>query len=773
MGNIIVNVNGKQVAFPEGTSKEEMEAALKTLPADYGKTSEVTLSNESVDAIRKPAFPFSMADNLVNYFTAEGREDVPSYLNVRDKLPNQDLNMLLVNSLPMSNDRFEMSLKEIEPEATFRRDQTGNVIATFPVRKEDGSIDTSKDPVTFYPNPTGLDITDLYQTATTMGTGVVVGLITRGVGLPSTGWKGAGTIGFGEGSLIEGATSYMSGDTPRPINAISSGLLGIAGDTVLRVATGLARMMKNGVTNVIDDTTGSLHPKVTKELESLGIDPNQVSEELQKALNRDVRKNIDPSEAVASRVSQDLPVNVPLTKGQITQNASDLLYEDQIRKGTFGEQSRLAMVGGDADRAKALAQNTRAYQEMIAGDNPMIGINEAGSLAQSRLRDMRIKQFDKAGEAFNKLRETTGVSALLSPNFTANLRAELDAVSRNFTNEIPEVVERSLKDFDDLRLLPDGKSASINFDVKKAFGWRARMTQMSQSGGANGAFAKQMIKTFDDRMLNALSDDVMEGSKDAVNQWQGAIKGWKEAKEMWEGDGILKQLTDAGVRDGEQGVLKVAPEDASKLLFGAMNANWITKPNVTRNVLKLKEVLGEDSVEWNALRQEAILRLFATGQKKGTKLIGPTEELEQFSGGLFKKNWQQMKKTNMALLSSLFSGSEIQTINNFASVAERATTGATNTSNTATSLLGVVSKMLRLGPLTNAAVNTLGPIRSLSSSLRASRANNYVPKRSVPSTLGQELLNVGGTSIRSSLGVGAGAGSDEEVSNLVNSFMGN
>ena len=88
-------------------------------------------------------------------------------------------------------------------------------------------------------------------------------------------------------------------------------------------------------------------------------------------------------------------------------------------------------------------------------------------------------------------------------------------------------------------------------------------------------------------------------------------------------------------------------------------------------------------------------------------------------------------------------------------------------------MLGVVSKMLRLGPLTNAAVNTIGPIQSLSSSLRASRANNYIPKRSVPSTLGQELLNVGGTSIRSSLGVGAGAGSDEEVSNLVNSFMGN
>ncbi|CAN0460708.1 unnamed protein product, partial [Ectocarpus fasciculatus] len=61
------------------------------------------------------------------------------------------------------------------------------------------------------------------------------------------------------------------------------------------------------------------------------------------------------------------------------------------------------------------------------------------------------------------------------------------------------------------------------------------------------------------------------------------------------------------MRDGSQR-LAVGPDDAANYIFGRSGIG--AKKGLERDLVKLRDTLGPDSAEWNAIREEAFLRLF-------------------------------------------------------------------------------------------------------------------------------------------------------------------
>lgn len=139
---------------------------------------------------------------------ANRRDDIPTALTAGLGLPakkSAELTALLATTA--SDDRLQTGLMKIEPDAQFDKDEFGNLVAIFPRRNEKGEKTGGR--VRFYPNPQGLDVTDVMQASGALALGTGLGKAAQVAGAPVTGLLGGGLIGGTEAALVGGLfTAY-------------------------------------------------------------------------------------------------------------------------------------------------------------------------------------------------------------------------------------------------------------------------------------------------------------------------------------------------------------------------------------------------------------------------------------------------------------------------------------------------------------------------------------------------------------------------------------
>jgi hypothetical protein len=183
----------------------------------------------------------------------------------------------------------------------------------------------------------------------------------------------------------------------------------------------------------------------------------------------------------------------------------------------------------------------------------------------------------------------------------------------------------------------------------------------------------------------AVDNQLLIGDQSAVSAWKNAITNWAEYAKTWESKGgVLNVLTEKVTRDGQR-QLKVAPEEAANAIFTMTASGLASKTKLPRDLLTLKSKLPE--AEWNALRQEALIRLTDTAE--GAFRGGE----RQVSGVNFKKSWENLQRNNPGVVNNLFSKAERDTITQFANVAARATNAAVNASNSANAAAGAIQRI--------------------------------------------------------------------------------
>jgi hypothetical protein len=604
-------------------------------------------------------------------------ENIPLASQAKLGLPAKETaKMVALMATTASDDRLQSGIKNIIPGAEFQKDQFGNLVAIVPVYKDGEPTQQYK---RFYPNPQGLDFNDMMiaSGAASLGGPIVGGL--KALGAATTGLLGAASVGGTEAAIVEAVSSNLS-NKPYKLSDIPAGVAGgVVGAKAISMLGSLVNVFRKSPEAVLD-ASGQLKPEIAAQVSDMGIDPEAVTADTLTKIIKKVQEGVDPAESARLAEAASLPVPVPLTKGAVTGEPAQQIFEDMARKGSYGEAASNLLRGRQADTQAALQQNVDAIRGTIGGSSPTVSaIGGAGDTAQASLVAQREAAQRQANTLYKQARESG--PAFVDEDFgTRFIGSARDQMSDDF--ELSNVPMTG-KFIDDL-----GEVLSEGGDVRQLFAIRQRITSLGSEMGQEGVAARRLKGIFDTEMGTALDDALISGDEAAVSAWKSAISNYKDFASTWKSKGgILNKLTEKAGRDGDS-VLKVSPEAASNVIFGVSSSKLSSNPQIARDVLSLRKTLP--AAEWDGIRQEAFMRLANSG-----KAASGGQDL--FSGVNFRKEWRKMSTDNPAMIKALFSSEERKLIGQFANVAARATGGAVNSSNSAAAginLLGTLASML-------------------------------------------------------------------------------
>jgi len=661
--------NGTILQFPDGMSEADMLAAVKK---HLGETPAPSAP------IEPEADSRGMLERAGDWFKGNQKEDnIPLAYNAGLGLP-QDKAVKMLALLTTTNDpaRLESGIKNIIPNAEAQNDSFGNLVIASPVYRDGKATEQF---TRFYPNPKGLDVTNLMQISGALG--LAKGL-TKGYGLLSqapAGFKAAAAIGATEAGLVELGSSQMSDANFKFSDLVYGAGGGAAGQMAAQLGARIAQLFKSNPKSVLDEF-GNIKPEIAQQMQRAGLDPQRAREEMAAAMSQQVRQGVDVDEAARIAEAGTLPVPVPLTKGQVTGDKGQQLFEDSVRSGAYGESSAGMLNDRAASAQQALQQNVDAIQQRVAGDSPVIS-RAQGFQGGQAVSDALNTQFDAAKKTANDLYSTarqSGPAFLDEGAGNALLKASSGAISENF--ELVNMPKTSVL-LSSLTDIMSEKGGSI----RDLFAWRQKVANQIADGGSEGVAASKLKQVFNDQMADSFERSLISGDQEAVKAWSNAVSNYADFAATWKSkSGILKALTEKDVRDGA-GVLKVTPEGAANYILGANNSKLMKPGLIVNDIATLKKMLPTS--EWNQIRQEAFINLFSKGDaatKSGD---------DMFSGVKLRAEWKKLMKANPTAVKALFTQEERNLIEQFANVAARATGGEVNASNSANSAFNLIGRI--------------------------------------------------------------------------------
>lgn len=725
---IEVEVGDTILEFPSTMSQDEIRQAVMQFTGQEDKTFFQKVGDKTTD--------------VMEWFKGGQRDEtIPLAYQAKLGLPSDKAAKLVtLLATTASDDRLQSGIKKIIPNAEFMKDDFGNLVAIAPLYK-DGQ--PTQQFTRFYPNPKGLDVTDLMQASGAVTLGQALAYTGGAAGVPVTGLTGSGLVGLTEAGLVEAISSRLSDAAYKLTDPIYGFFGGVAGKKIADVGAGIVNMFKSKP-DALFDANGILKPKVAADLQKAGIDPETVTPDTLAQISAKVNQKIDPLEAQRLVEADTLPVPVPMTAGAVTGSKGQQLFEDMAASGGFGQTAENIMAGQRAKTQEAIQQNIPAIRDEIGkGSETITEIGQAGPGAQQFLVTQKARASKSADDLYTRARSS-------NPAFMD--QAEADVMVDRITNEMSENFEfenipGTAKFLTQMRdIVSDGA------DIRKLFALRARITNQSKELGQAGSSAGKLKDLLDDELTSALETALIYGDEAAVLRWKTAIRNYKDFSNTWNSKGgILNTLTEETIKDGTKSSLKVSPERASNVIFNA-SGKLSNNPQVVQQLTTLKNQLPLE--QWNQIRQEAFLRLARAGQ---TQKAG----VDSFSGDMFRKELKKLMSDNKGMLKTLFSPKELSLINQFASVSARATGGAVNASNSANASFNALGKLAaafgatNLGTYMTRAVG-INTVRNLYGSARA------------------QIATRGGTTPLPSIGAGPGgvAATDEEVENAINAQYG-
>lgn len=699
----------------------------------------IALATAIAEAQSKAEKPGVVSRIFTSIAGSDADPTIPAMVDARLGFPPaKSAQMTALLATTRSPDRLRSGIAKIEPDAEFGEDDAGRLFAVLPVYREGEKTGQF---LRVYPNEPGLGLTEAMQVAGAVSAAAPIGRALQAVGLPTRGAMGAASIGGTEAAVVEGASSQLS-DAPFQVTDIPIGAAGgVAGEKLFNVVGSLVSAARRGGAERVLGPDGRLLPGPAKLVRDAGLDPDQVTAAVAAEIQKQARAGVEPDAAAVTAMSRGLPVEVPMTRGQVTGSKGQQLAEDMMASGGYGAAAERTMAGFRTGQQEALRENVSAITEGLAPGSVPVSKGQGGQLAQEALVAARAGDKARADELYARARASG--AATIEPNEALNIA---DAARTTYREGFDPITAPQM---DGLLLRLDEIMANGG-DIKALQNWRKQVSNLrSGAPTVEAAAAGKVLRDFDERLTAAVDNQLLIGDQSAVSAWKNAITNWAEYAKTWESKGgILNVLTEKVTRDGQR-QLKVAPEEAANAIFTMTASGLASKTKLPRDLLTLKSKLPE--AEWNALRQEAFIRLTDTAE--GAFRGGE----QQLSGVNFKKAWTALQRNNPGVVNALFSKVERDTITQFSNVAARATNAAINASNSANAAAGAIQRMASAftasGPGQFLIQNYLaGIIREPYGAMRAasSTAQRNAPRQIV------------GTPRAGAVGAGAGSGLSQE-----------
>jgi hypothetical protein len=403
-------------------------------------------------------------------------------------------------------------------------------------------------------------------------------------------------------------------------------------------------------------------PRLTPEQALAQVKANyaDMSEGAQQAMAKLLTRGKSPVSSAAVAEAESLPVPVKLTRGQASRFDPDLRFEEGARQGRFGDAA--ARMFNPAQQQTALAENIPAIQQRIALTQPTVQPGQGGQAVQDALVQLEKKA---RGQYQTQYAAARDLKADLPVDVAQGVLDRATAAIADFHPTSSQQARAILADMqDEITRAPNGM-VSLNAlstrlsQLGKAAGNSAQMSPEQAAAAAARSAGKDALHSIPGDQLPSSA----QGFVEAWDSANSAYRDWAKLYKRNQGDipNLAQKLTERGRMAGEFDQRAESP--LSAILGGGRGLN--ASP---RQLEQLKGVVGADSPEWNALRQDAWLKLMAPVQSQ-------TGAAREISGVQINKIMDTAFRTNGKALDVLFSPEEQAMIRAYAKTAYAATAG--------------------------------------------------------------------------------------------------
>lgn len=471
--------------------------------------------------------------------------------------------------------------------------------------------------------------------------GTVAGVVAGAAALPGIG--GGATMSAralraaGTGAVYGGVSELL--DSKDPVKAavaagLGAGLAGIAAPVAEKIVGALANLVRRGKADTrFLNNDGTLTQEAIDAAKSAGIDTDQFQAVLTRAYAlKFAERGAAPSTA---RDVAGAEFGIKLSPGQASGDFTRTKFEQDAARGSYGpfatrtarkffeeqeEQIGAARAGIQAEvggAGRAVESVDEAAQAVRAG------IRSKATEARAGFKAKYERAFDQPGEfsdiAFRGVGDRIG-------------RALSDSPSPVIVDDVTTpIAARALRDLDGISNLkiqnladPSGvpdpsKIVAVNLrGVEQA---RKRLVTFYNAAKAKGDASdiratQRVIDAFDDEIEQAISTGLFSGSDDALRAIKEARMAYRDYRRTFtpqgSGDDVGQALRKIIERDATAG-------EVANYLYGASVVG--EKGVSSRLALRLKQVFGENSEEWSAVKQGLWMRL--TSKPAGMTDFGP------------------------------------------------------------------------------------------------------------------------------------------------------
>lgn len=713
---------GDARASLQGLSDDDLKAL-------YAKSA-ATPSERALDRVRSVAG--SVSDAAINLVTGDNRREF-DYSGLPDEIANRIVKPRPDGQYPWYGlGIFQGATPggQIGAKLALARDDAGKLDilkSMLPDSKIDAGTDKHGNVYAsidgqgpYYLNPPGLSaqagrdaiVTGLISApfiGAGAGAAAGAGLIARAVGAGLGGAAGSVTqdvAATGAGSQQGVSASAAAG------NALAAG----AGELLSPVLSAAYRAIVSRP-RLYDAAAGGLTDAGREALRRAGVDPSQITDDFARRFAKMADDAARPADAAALAEAQSLPVPVPLRQGQVTGSPSQQMTENLMLKGAYGQAAEDRLRNFTVEQQQALRANAGAIQDRLAGGNAtVLEPGQGGEVAQTALVGMRNAERAGVNEAYDAARmagqapepalpgpvaqagASSGapVGAAVTPEGVQTLAFQaMQGIARDHNLAGLPRTQALLAELDSFAQGARGpvgamgaEAADGSIPISAMFDYRKRLTNAAYGarGTEEGVALGKIKSTFDDFMKNAADNALLQGDEGAIEAFRSAISANREFASRFKGGDLIQKLTAEDFRGGVR-QLVVPPDQAANAIFGS--AKLFGGQNTARDLVRMKEVLGPESPAWNAVREEAWLRL-ARGMEGG---MLPTGE-RSVSGAKFATAFDNAPRE---VMNALFTPDEQLLMRQFRRVAVRATVdapGGNNYSNTAVAASNMIQRLV-------------------------------------------------------------------------------
>jgi hypothetical protein len=388
-------------------------------------------------------------------------------------------------------------------------------------------------------------------------------------------------------------------------------------------------------------------------------------------------------------------IDVPVSSGQATGDVATQMFEQGALRNALGQPSQHVaeeFFQGHQQPAVEQARANIGQQFDQAGraivDNPQA----AAEMVGERVRDLEQQSRRNYQNLYeHALSQPGDIHADAFRDIGQSIKAELSARRQPviIDDVTTPIASRAIQDIDrtisELRIQnraspfpPAPADSIVGINLQGVDQVRKRLTAMASAterGSADQRAVRAVINEFDTHIEDAIANGLFTGSSDgaldALRQARAAYSQHQQSfRSQGSGDDVGRTMERIVGRNGGDGS---TPTEVANWLYGAAKAGG-TGLSV-RLTQHLRDLLGENSAEWTAIRQGLWSRL--TQSTEGVTDFGPARIVNRIS--------EFLNGSGAPLAQTMFSPRERQLMTNFANLQQQLTPrpGTVNYSNTA------------------------------------------------------------------------------------------